>query len=48
MREQKNPKKPFIYYYMIVMVVVIILNAIVFPYMQKAQSKIIEVDYGTF
>ena len=48
MKEQKNTKKPFIYYYTIVLLVVIILNALVFPYIQKLQSKIVEVDYGTF
>lgn len=48
MKEQKNSKKPFIYYYMIVLLVIIILNAAVFPYMEKLQSKILEVDYGTF
>ncbi len=48
MKEQQNPRKPFIYYYMIVMFVIILLNAAVFPYFQKAQSQIVEVDYGTF
>ncbi|MFA9422693.1 MAG: ATP-dependent zinc metalloprotease FtsH [Sedimentibacter sp.] len=48
MKEQKDNKKPFIYYYMIVMLVIILLNAIVFPYVAKLQSKINEVDYGTF
>ena len=48
MKEQQNPKKPFIYYYMIVMLVIILLNAAVFPYFQKIQSQIVEVDYGTF
>ncbi|NLB32764.1 MAG: ATP-dependent zinc metalloprotease FtsH [Tissierellia bacterium] len=48
MKEQNNTKKPFVYYYTIVLLVVIILNAIVFPSMQKLQSKIVEVDYGTF
>ncbi len=48
MKEEKNPGKPFIYYYMIVMLVIILLNVTVFPYFQKMQSKIVEVDYGTF
>lgn len=48
MKEHKDIKKPFIYYYMIVLVVLIILNAAIFPYLQKLQSKIVEVDYGTF
>jgi cell division protease FtsH len=48
MKEHKNNKKPFIYYYMIVMFVVILLNAMVFPYLNQRQSKISEVDYGTF
>ncbi len=48
MKEHKNNKKPFVYYYMIVMFVVILLNAMVFPYLNQMQSKISEVDYGTF
>lgn len=48
MKEQKNNKKTFVYYYMIVMFVVILLNAMVFPYVNQLQSKISEVDYGTF
>lgn len=48
MKEHKNNKKPFVYYYMIVMFVVILLNAMVFPYLNQMQSKINEVDYGTF
>ena len=48
MKEQKDNKKPFIYYYMVVMFVIILLNAIVFPYVNKMQSEINEVDYGTF
>ncbi len=48
MKEHKDNKKPFIYYYMIVMFVIILLNALVFPYVNKIQSEINEVDYGTF
>lgn len=48
MKEHKSNKKPFVYYYMIVMFVVILLNAMVFPYLNQKQSKISEVDYGTF
>lgn len=48
MKEHKDNKKPFIYYYMVVMFVVILLNALVFPYVNKMQSEINEVDYGTF
>lgn len=48
MKEKKTPKKSFIYYYSIVMVVIILLNAIVFPYVTKLQSKVEQVDYGTF
>ncbi|MEL7647247.1 MAG: ATP-dependent zinc metalloprotease FtsH [Sedimentibacter sp.] len=48
MKEHKDNKKPFIYYYMIVMFVVILLNAAVFPYVNRMQSKVHEVDYGTF
>ncbi|MGD9569388.1 MAG: ATP-dependent zinc metalloprotease FtsH [Sedimentibacter sp.] len=48
MKEQKNTKKPFVYYYGIVLIIIIILNALVVPYLNKMNSKIIEVDYGTF
>lgn len=48
MKEQNNTKKPLIYYYTLVLLVIIILNALVFPSLQKMQSKIINVDYGTF
>ncbi len=48
MKEQKNNKKPFVYYYMVVLLMIILLNVIVFPYVNKLQSHIKQVDYGTF
>ncbi|NLJ59129.1 MAG: ATP-dependent zinc metalloprotease FtsH [Tissierellia bacterium] len=48
MKETKNTKKPFIYYYMVVMLVLILINGAILPYIQRLQSKVIEVDYGTF
>ena len=46
MNEVKSPKKPLFYYYGIVLLVLLLLNLIVAPML--AQSKITEVDYGTF
>lgn len=46
MKEQKNPRKPWIYYYLIVMLITLLLNTLVFPVLMKQQ--ITEVDYGTF
>lgn len=48
MKEHKNTKRPFIYYYGIVLLIIILLNALVVPYLNKINSKIVEVDYGTF
>ncbi len=48
MKEQKNTKRPFIYYYGIVIIVMVMLNAFLVPYMNKLQSEVVEVDYGTF
>lgn len=48
MKEQKNNKKPFVYYYMVVLLMIILLNVLVFPYVNKLQSHIKQVDYGTF
>jgi len=48
MKEQKDNKKPFIYYYMIVLLVLVILNSLIIPYVNQIQSKVNEVDYGTF
>ncbi len=42
----KKPKKPFIFYYVIVFVAIILFNALVMP--KIAESKIKDVDYGTF
>ena len=46
MNEVKNPKKPLIYYYGIVILVLLIFNFLALPMI--AQSRIVEVDYGTF
>lgn len=48
MKEQRDSRKPFIYYYGIVLIIIIILNSLVVPYLNKMNSKIVEVDYGTF
>lgn len=48
MKEQKNNKKPFIYYYVVVLLVIILLNVLVIPYVNKMQSRVKQVDYGTF
>ena len=37
-------KKPFIYYYFIVLLVVMVLNALVFPMMERS----VEVPYSQF
>lgn len=47
-KEQRDSRKPFIYYYGIVLIIIIILNSLVVPYLNKMNSKIVEVDYGTF
>ncbi len=46
MNEVKKPKKPLIYYYSIVMLIILFFNLIIAPAIQ--QSRIKEVDYGTF
>jgi cell division protease FtsH len=46
MNEVKKPKKPLIYYYSIVMLIILFINLIIAPAIQ--QSRIKEVDYGTF
>lgn len=48
MKEQRDSRKPFIYYYGIVLIIIIILNSLVVPYLNKMNSKIVEVDYGAF
>lgn len=47
-KEQRDSRKPFIYYYGIVLIIIIILNSLVVPYLNKMNSKIVEVDYGAF
>lgn len=46
MKFNENNKRPIYYYYMIVLLVVMLLNAFVFPLMNK--SEVTQVDYGTF
>ncbi len=46
MKEVKTPKKPLIYYYGIVLLIILVFNMIVSPLI--ANSKVKEVDYGTF
>ena len=46
MKEQKNPKKPWIYYYMIVLIVILCLNLIFEPFISGHSAK--EVSYNTF
>lgn len=47
-KEQRDSRKPFIYYYGIVLIIIIFLNSLVVPYLNKMNSKIVEVDYGAF
>ncbi len=46
MKEAKTPKKPILYYCLIVVTVMMLLNMFVFPGL--LETKIREVDYGTF
>ena len=46
MNEVKQPKKPLAYYYGIVLVLLLLFNLLVMPMI--ADSRIKEVDYGTF
>lgn len=46
MKEVKTPKKPLIFYYTIALVVLLLFNVIVMPLI--SQSRVSEVDYGTF
>jgi cell division protease FtsH len=46
MEEKKTPTKPVIYYYASVLITMILMNALLFPLIQKKQ--ITKVDYGTF
>ena len=46
MKEVKSPKKPLIYYYGIVLLILMVFNLLITPLL--AQSKVVEVDYGTF
>ena len=46
MKEVQKPKKPLIFYYLIAIAVLLLLNVFIFP--SYLESKIIDVDYGTF
>jgi len=46
MNEVKQPRKPLIYYYSIAMVILLLFNFLVMPML--AESRVQEVDYGTF
>ena len=46
MEEVKSPKKPLIYYYVIVLLVILFFNMLLAPMLRD--SRVIEVDYGTF
>ena len=46
MHEKKNPNRPLIVYYIIALVVVMLLNALLFPQIERYSVK--EVDYSEF
>ena len=46
MHEKKNPNKPLIVYYIIALVVVMLLNALLFPQIERYSVK--QVDYSEF
>jgi cell division protease FtsH len=46
MKEIKKPSTPLIVYYLVALALILLLNAVMLPWI--AQSKIKEVDYGTF
>ena len=46
MKEVKSPKKPLLYYYGIVLLIILLFNLLIAPML--AQSRVVEVDYGTF
>ncbi len=46
MNEVKQPRKPLLYYYSIAMVILLLFNFLVMPML--AESRVQEVDYGTF
>ena len=46
MKEVKSPKKPLLYYYGIVLLIIFAFNLLVAPML--TQSRVTEVDYGTF
>ena len=46
MHEKKNSKKPLIVYYLISLVVVMLLNALLFPRIEKISVK--QVEYSEF
>ena len=46
MHEKKNPNRPLIVYYIIALVVVMLLNALLFPQIERYSVK--QVDYSEF
>ena len=44
MHEKKNPNRPLIVYYIIALVVVMLLNALLFPQIERYSVK--QVDYS--
>lgn len=46
MNEVKSPKRPLIFYYLIVLGIILLFNMLLVPIV--SQSRVIEVDYGTF
>ena len=46
MKEVKTPKRPLIFYYLIVIGVILLFNMLFMPMI--TQSRVVEVDYGTF
>ena len=46
MHEKKNPNRPLIVYYIIALVVVMLLNALLFPQIERYSVK--QVEYSEF
>jgi cell division protease FtsH len=46
MKEVKSPKRPLVFYYLIVIGIILLFNMLFVPML--SQSRVVEVDYGTF
>ena len=46
MKEVKSPRKPLLYYYSIALLIILLFNLLLAPML--SQSRVVEVDYGTF